>query len=48
MRRNCSIKYASAAVGKEYFITKFRGASATSYGGNDWLLRYAVARVTPA
>ena len=46
IRKDFSIKYASAAVVKDYFITKFRDASSAAgtsgYGGNDWLLiRYA-------
>lgn len=46
VRKDFSIKYANAAVVKDYFITKYRDASAaagtTGYGGNDWLLlRYA-------
>lgn len=46
LRKDFSIKYANAAVVKDYFITKFRDASAAAgtsgYGGNDWLLlRYA-------
>ena len=46
VRKDFSIKYANAAVVKDYFITKFRDASSTAgtsgYGGNDWLLiRYA-------
>jgi hypothetical protein len=46
IRKDFSIKYAPAAVVKDYFITKFRDASAgagtSGYGGNDWLLiRYA-------
>ena len=46
IRKDFSIKYANAAVVKDYFITKYRDASAaagaTGYGGNDWLLlRYA-------
>lgn len=46
IRKDYSIKYANAAVVKDYFITKFRDASAAAgtsgYGGNDWLLiRYA-------
>ncbi|WP_338872602.1 RagB/SusD family nutrient uptake outer membrane protein [Spirosoma sp. SC4-14] len=45
-RKDFSIKYANAAVVKDYFITKYRDASSTAgtsgYGGNDWLLiRYA-------
>ncbi|MFD1874504.1 RagB/SusD family nutrient uptake outer membrane protein [Hymenobacter bucti] len=42
VRKDFSIKYANAAVVKDYFITKYRDASAaagtTGYGGNDWLL----------
>ncbi|MBN8824172.1 MULTISPECIES: RagB/SusD family nutrient uptake outer membrane protein [unclassified Spirosoma] len=46
VRKDYSIKYANAAVVKDYFITKFRDASSAAgtsgYGGNDWLLiRYA-------
>jgi hypothetical protein len=46
VRKDFSIKYANAAVVKDYFITKFRDVSSTAgtsgYGGNDWLLiRYA-------
>lgn len=46
IRKDFSIKFANAAVVKDYFITKFRDASSTAgtsgYGGNDWLLiRYA-------
>ena len=46
IRKDFSIKYANAANVKDWFITKFRDASAASgtsgYGGNDWiLLRYA-------
>ena len=46
IRKDFSIKYANAANVKDWFITKFRDASAaagtTGYGGNDWiLLRYA-------
>ncbi len=46
IRKDFSIKYANAAVVKDYFITKFRdpssGAGTSGYGGNDWLLiRYA-------
>ncbi|GAB2599655.1 RagB/SusD family nutrient uptake outer membrane protein [Spirosoma areae] len=45
-RKDFSIKFANAANVKDYFITKFRDASATAgatgFGGNDWiLLRYA-------
>ncbi|MBO0935513.1 RagB/SusD family nutrient uptake outer membrane protein [Fibrella sp. HMF5335] len=46
VRKDFSIKYANAANVKDYFITKFRDASAgattNGYGGNDWILiRYA-------
>ncbi|AUD00566.1 RagB/SusD family nutrient uptake outer membrane protein [Spirosoma pollinicola] len=46
VRKDYSIKYANAAVVKDYFVTKFRDASSTAgtsgYGGNDWILmRYA-------
>jgi len=46
VRKDFSLKYANAAVVRDYFITKFRDASAAAgtngYGGNDWiLLRYA-------
>lgn len=46
VRKDFSIKFANAAVVKDYFITKFRDASSAAgtsgYGGNDWiLLRYA-------
>lgn len=46
IRKDFSIKYANAAVVKDYFITKYRDASSAAstngYGGNDWLLiRYA-------
>ncbi|MBO0934424.1 RagB/SusD family nutrient uptake outer membrane protein [Fibrella aquatilis] len=46
LRKDFSIKYANAANVKDYFITKFRDASAgattNGYGGNDWILiRYA-------
>ncbi|GAB3900598.1 RagB/SusD family nutrient uptake outer membrane protein [Spirosoma agri] len=46
IRKDFSIKYANAAVVKDYFITKYRDASSTAgtsgYGGNEWLLiRYA-------
>ncbi len=46
IRKDYSIKFAAAANVKDYFITKFRDASAgagtSGYGGNDWLLiRYA-------
>ncbi|NML64348.1 RagB/SusD family nutrient uptake outer membrane protein [Hymenobacter sp. RP-2-7] len=46
LRKDFSIKYANAAVVKDYFITKYRDVSAAAgtsgYGGNDWLLlRYA-------
>ncbi|ADB42187.1 RagB/SusD family nutrient uptake outer membrane protein [Spirosoma linguale] len=46
VRKDYSIKYANAAVVKDYYITKFRdassGAGTSGYGGNDWLLiRYA-------
>lgn len=46
VRKDFSIKYANAAVVKDYFITKYRDASSAAgtngYGGNDWLLiRYA-------
>ncbi len=46
IRKDYSIKYAAASNVKDYFITKFRDASAGAtnlgYGGNDWLLiRYA-------
>ncbi|MFD2937596.1 RagB/SusD family nutrient uptake outer membrane protein [Spirosoma flavum] len=46
LRKDFSIKFANAAVVKDYFITKFRDASSTAgpngYGGNDWILmRYA-------
>ena len=46
LRKDYSIKFANAASVKDYFITKFRDASAgagtSGYGGNDWiLLRYA-------
>lgn len=45
-RKDFSIKFANAANVKDYFITKYRDASAgagtTGFGGNDWiLLRYA-------
>ncbi|OOQ57333.1 RagB/SusD family nutrient uptake outer membrane protein [Mucilaginibacter pedocola] len=41
-----SVKYANDPIVKDYFITKFRDASAAAsnlgYGGNDWILiRYA-------
>lgn len=41
-----SVKFANDAIVKDYFITKFRDASAAAsnlgYGGNDWILiRYA-------
>lgn len=46
VRKDFSIKYANASNVKDYFITKFRDASAAAgangYGGNDWILmRYA-------
>ena len=46
LRKDYSIKYANAASVKDWFITKFRDASATAgvngYGGNNWILmRYA-------
>lgn len=46
LRKDFSLKYANAAVVKDYYITKYRDASAAAgtsgYGGNDWLLlRYA-------
>lgn len=46
VRKDFSIKYAAASNVKDYFITKYRDASAaagtTGFGGNDWLLiRYA-------
>ena len=46
LRKAFSIKYANDAIVKDYFITKFRDASAAAttngYGGNDWILiRYA-------
>ena len=46
IRKDFSIKFANAANVKDWFITKFRDASAgagtSGYGGNDWiLLRYA-------
>ncbi|OIN55947.1 RagB/SusD family nutrient uptake outer membrane protein [Arsenicibacter rosenii] len=46
LRKDFSIKYANASNVKDYFITKYRDASAaagaTGYGGNDWILiRYA-------
>ncbi|TDE14665.1 RagB/SusD family nutrient uptake outer membrane protein [Dyadobacter psychrotolerans] len=46
LRKTFSIKYANDAIVKDYFITKFRDASAAAttngYGGNDWILiRYA-------
>ena len=46
LRKDFSIKFANAATVKDYFITKYRDASAAAgtngYGGNDWILiRYA-------
>lgn len=46
LRKDFSIKYASASNVKGWFITKYRDATTTAsnlgYGGNDWiLLRYA-------
>lgn len=46
LRKDFSIKYANASNVKDYFITKYRDASAAAtangYGGNDWILiRYA-------
>jgi starch-binding outer membrane protein, SusD/RagB family len=46
LRKDFSIKYANDAIVKDWFITKFRdasaGATANGYGGNDWvLMRYA-------
>lgn len=46
LRKDFSIKYANDASVKDWYITKFRDASAAAgtsgYGGNDWpLLRYA-------
>lgn len=46
LRKDFSIKYANDPIVKDYFITKFRDASAAAttngYGGNDWILiRYA-------
>ncbi|RYD89878.1 MAG: RagB/SusD family nutrient uptake outer membrane protein, partial [Sphingobacteriales bacterium] len=46
LRKAFSIKFANAATVKDYFITKYRDASAAAgtngYGGNDWILiRYA-------
>ncbi|MBC7923396.1 MAG: RagB/SusD family nutrient uptake outer membrane protein [Ferruginibacter sp.] len=45
-RKDFSIKFATAANVRDWFITKYRDASPTAgtngYGGNDWiLLRYA-------
>jgi hypothetical protein len=46
LRKDFSIKYANAANVRDWFVTKFRDASAAAgvlgYGGNDWtLIRYA-------
>lgn len=46
LRKDFSVKYANDANVKDWFITKFRDASAAAsvngYGGNDWILmRYA-------
>ncbi|MEH3112992.1 RagB/SusD family nutrient uptake outer membrane protein [Pedobacter terrae] len=46
LRKDFSVKYANDATVKDWFITKFRDASALAtnngYGGNDWILmRYA-------
>ncbi len=46
VRKDFSIKFANAANVKDYFITKYRDASAAAttigFGGNDWILiRYA-------
>lgn len=46
IRKDFSIKFANATNVKDYFITKYRDASAaagtTGWGGNDWILiRYA-------
>ncbi len=46
LRKEFSVKYANHATVKDWFITKFRDASAAAgpngYGGNDWILmRYA-------
>ncbi|MXV14097.1 RagB/SusD family nutrient uptake outer membrane protein [Pedobacter sp. HMF7056] len=45
-RMTWSVKFANDAIVKDYFITKYRDASAAAsnlgYGGNDWILmRYA-------
>lgn len=46
LRKDYSVKFANDAIVKDWFITKFRDASAAAtangYGGNDWILmRYA-------
>ncbi|MDR6561953.1 MULTISPECIES: RagB/SusD family nutrient uptake outer membrane protein [unclassified Arcicella] len=46
LRKDFSIKYANDATVKDWYITKFRDASAAAtangYGGNDWpIIRYA-------
>jgi len=46
LRKEWSVKYASNAVARNWFITKFRDTSAAAgtlgYGGNDWIvMRYA-------
>jgi len=46
LRKDFSVKYANDANVKDWFITKFRDASAAAtvngYGGNDWIMmRYA-------
>lgn len=46
LRKDFSIKYANDPTVKDWFVTKFRDASAAAgtsgYGGNDWILiRYA-------
>ncbi|SMC57643.1 RagB/SusD family nutrient uptake outer membrane protein [Pedobacter nyackensis] len=46
LRKDYSVKYANDPIVKDWFITKFRDASANAtnngYGGNDWILmRYA-------
>lgn len=46
LRKDFSVKYANNAAVKDWFVTKFRDASAVAtsngYGGNDWILmRYA-------